>query len=197
MQHRPARFGVWLSKLNHTYRVAQAASTLVVHLLRDGDGDLAERFGGETGDEVDKFAGIDWQPGPDGCPVIQRLDWFAGSIVDRVDTGDHVAFVLARVGRCVRPRARWPAPRSATSSPAIRSRDAEPRCTSTSCSTRSGAVDRPADAAMVAVDSGFAGIWTYDHVDGHVYGATEVLECWTVLSALAVVVPEAVLGPRS
>jgi flavin reductase (DIM6/NTAB) family NADH-FMN oxidoreductase RutF len=100
----PTRFGVWLSKLNHTYRVAQTASTLVVHLLRDGDGDLAERFGGETGDEVDKFAGIDWQPGPDGCPVIQRLDWFAGSIVDRVDTGDHVAFVLApRVGRCVRP----------------------------------------------------------------------------------------------
>jgi alkanesulfonate monooxygenase SsuD/methylene tetrahydromethanopterin reductase-like flavin-dependent oxidoreductase (luciferase family) len=51
------------------------------------------------------------------------------------------------------------------------------------------------DAAIVAVDSGFAGIWTYDHVDGHVYDATEVLECWTVLSALAVVVPEAVLGP--
>jgi alkanesulfonate monooxygenase SsuD/methylene tetrahydromethanopterin reductase-like flavin-dependent oxidoreductase (luciferase family) len=51
------------------------------------------------------------------------------------------------------------------------------------------------DAAIVAVDNGFAGIWTYDHVDGHVYDATEVLECWTVLSALAAVVPEAVLGP--
>ncbi len=91
----PPRFGVWLSKLNRTYRVAQTSRTLVVHLLRDGDGDLAERFGGETGDEVDKFAGIDWSPGPDGCPVIERLDWFAGSIVDRLDTGDHVAFVLA------------------------------------------------------------------------------------------------------
>jgi flavin reductase (DIM6/NTAB) family NADH-FMN oxidoreductase RutF len=98
------RFGVGLSKLNHTYGVAQAAATLVVHLLRDGDGDLAERFGGETGDEVDKFAGIDWRPGPDGCPVIQRLDWFAGPIVDRVDTGDHVLFLLApRDGQCVHP----------------------------------------------------------------------------------------------
>jgi len=100
----PSRFGVWLSKLNHTYRVAQAATTLVVHLLRDSDGDLAERFGGTTGDEIDKFAGVDWQPGPDGCPVIQRLDWFAGVIVDRVDTGDYVAFVLVSGGgRCVRP----------------------------------------------------------------------------------------------
>jgi flavin reductase (DIM6/NTAB) family NADH-FMN oxidoreductase RutF len=105
----PPRFGVWLSKLNHTYRVAEAATTLVVHLLRDGDDDLAERFGGDTGDEVDKFADLDWRPGPDGCPVVQRLDWFAGSIVDRVDTGDHVAFVLApRGGRCVRSAGQLP-----------------------------------------------------------------------------------------
>jgi flavin reductase (DIM6/NTAB) family NADH-FMN oxidoreductase RutF len=99
----PPRFGVWLSKVNRTYRVASAASTVVVHLLRGGDTDLARWFGAETGDDVDKFAAIDWQPGPDGCPVVQRLDWFAGSILDRVDTGDHVAFVLApragRVGR--------------------------------------------------------------------------------------------------
>jgi flavin reductase (DIM6/NTAB) family NADH-FMN oxidoreductase RutF len=93
----PPRFGVWLSKVNRTYRVASAAPTLVVHLLRSGDTDLAQWFGGETGDEVDKFAGVDWQPGPDGCPVLQRLDWFAGSILERVDTGDHVAFVLAPV----------------------------------------------------------------------------------------------------
>jgi alkanesulfonate monooxygenase SsuD/methylene tetrahydromethanopterin reductase-like flavin-dependent oxidoreductase (luciferase family) len=51
------------------------------------------------------------------------------------------------------------------------------------------------DAARVAVDSGFTGIWTYDHVDGRVYGADHVLECWTVLSALAAAVPGVVLGP--
>ncbi len=105
----PPRFGIWLSKLNHTYRLAAAASTLVVHLLRDGDDDLAERFGGETGDEVDKFADVEWRPGPDGCPVIQRLDWFAGSVVEVVDTGDHVAFVLApRGGRCLRSERQLP-----------------------------------------------------------------------------------------
>jgi flavin reductase (DIM6/NTAB) family NADH-FMN oxidoreductase RutF len=103
----PPRFGVWLSKLNHTYRVALSARTLVVHLLREDDGDLAKRFGGDTGDDVDKFTDVDWRPGPDECPVIERLDWFAGSIVDRVDTGDHVAFLLAPgEGRCRRPGTR-------------------------------------------------------------------------------------------
>jgi alkanesulfonate monooxygenase SsuD/methylene tetrahydromethanopterin reductase-like flavin-dependent oxidoreductase (luciferase family) len=51
------------------------------------------------------------------------------------------------------------------------------------------------DAAHVAVDAGFRGIWTYDHLDGRVYDAAHVLECWTVLSALAAVVPTVALGP--
>lgn len=92
---QPSRFTVWLSKANRTYRVAQRATTLVVHLLRAGDDDLARHFGGETGDDVDKFTATAWHAGPDGCPVLDRCDWFAGSILDRVDTGDHVAFVLA------------------------------------------------------------------------------------------------------
>jgi len=51
------------------------------------------------------------------------------------------------------------------------------------------------DTARVAVESGFGGIWTYDHVDGRVYDAGHVLECWTVLSGLAATVPGAMLGP--
>jgi flavin reductase (DIM6/NTAB) family NADH-FMN oxidoreductase RutF len=90
----PPRFAVWLSKENRTYRIAQSAATLVVHLLREGDQDLAHLFGGETGDEVDKFEVVEWRPGPDGCPVLARCDWFGGTIAERVDTGDHVAFVV-------------------------------------------------------------------------------------------------------
>jgi flavin reductase (DIM6/NTAB) family NADH-FMN oxidoreductase RutF len=99
----PSRFGVWLSKQNRTYRIALSAETLVVHLLRQGDHDLAHLFGGETGDDVDKFIDVEWRPGPDGCPVLARCDWFAGSIIERVDTGDHVAFLLApHDGECKR-----------------------------------------------------------------------------------------------
>lgn len=51
------------------------------------------------------------------------------------------------------------------------------------------------DAARTAADSGFAGLWTYDHLDGRVYDADHVLECWTVLTALAMTVPDVVVGP--
>jgi alkanesulfonate monooxygenase SsuD/methylene tetrahydromethanopterin reductase-like flavin-dependent oxidoreductase (luciferase family) len=51
------------------------------------------------------------------------------------------------------------------------------------------------DAASVAIDAGFAGIWTFDHLDGRLYHAPFVLECWTVLSALAVAAPGVTLGP--
>jgi alkanesulfonate monooxygenase SsuD/methylene tetrahydromethanopterin reductase-like flavin-dependent oxidoreductase (luciferase family) len=51
------------------------------------------------------------------------------------------------------------------------------------------------DAALVAEEVGFDGLWTWDHLAGQAHGADRVLECWTVLSALAAVVPRVVLGP--
>jgi len=51
------------------------------------------------------------------------------------------------------------------------------------------------DAAITAAEAGFAGVWTWDHLDGRVYDAPDVLECWTVLSALAVAVPDVMIGP--
>lgn len=68
---------------------------LCVHVLRTHDHDVAELFGAESGDDVDQFERIAWTAGPRGVPVIDRCDWFAGSIVDRVDNGrDHDGFVL-------------------------------------------------------------------------------------------------------
>src|SRR5207253_5645398 len=41
------------------------------------------------------------------------------------------------------------------------------------------------EAARTAEQAGFGGIWTWDHLAGSVHGQPHVLECWTVLSALA------------
>jgi alkanesulfonate monooxygenase SsuD/methylene tetrahydromethanopterin reductase-like flavin-dependent oxidoreductase (luciferase family) len=51
------------------------------------------------------------------------------------------------------------------------------------------------EAASAAADAGFAGVWTPDHLDGRVFGATHVLECWTTLTAIAVSTPEVTVGP--
>ncbi len=93
---RPPRFAVFLSKSNHTYELARQASTLVVHRVRPEQRDVAEHFGGTTAhDDPGKLTSWAWRPGPDGAPVIDDCDWFAGSIQARFDAGDHVAFVLA------------------------------------------------------------------------------------------------------
>ncbi len=50
------------------------------------------------------------------------------------------------------------------------------------------------EAATLAEASGFDGLWLYDHLAGSVHGAPDVLECWTILSALAAAVPRVMLG---
>ena len=59
----PPRWLVCISKANHSYRVAQHAEGLVVHMLRTDQRSLAELFGEETGDEVDKFEQCGWSDG--------------------------------------------------------------------------------------------------------------------------------------
>jgi flavin reductase (DIM6/NTAB) family NADH-FMN oxidoreductase RutF len=91
----PPRFLVCLSEKNRTCRVAAAADALAVHFVPSSAGDLAELFGGTSGDEVDKFTRCEWSEGPVGLPILARCDnWFAGRIVGRQDLGDHVGFLL-------------------------------------------------------------------------------------------------------
>jgi flavin reductase (DIM6/NTAB) family NADH-FMN oxidoreductase RutF len=89
----PRRYTVWLSKANHTYRVALLATHLAIHFLTADDRDLAELFGALSGDDVDKFARSDWDAGPHGVPLLRRcpnrLVVKRTTLVD--DGGDHVA----------------------------------------------------------------------------------------------------------
>jgi flavin reductase (DIM6/NTAB) family NADH-FMN oxidoreductase RutF len=93
----PPRFLVCLSVKNHTFGVAARATHLGVHALRPDDRDLAELFGGETGDEVDKFADVAWRDGPHGVPLLEGPAWFVGRILQRVDLGDHLGHVVEPV----------------------------------------------------------------------------------------------------
>jgi flavin reductase (DIM6/NTAB) family NADH-FMN oxidoreductase RutF len=91
----PPRFLACISEKNHTFAVAARSDVLVVHLVPSDAEDLAELFGGETGDDVDKFDRCAWQEGPGGVPVLDRCEnWFAGRVLDRFDVGDHRAHLL-------------------------------------------------------------------------------------------------------
>ena len=93
---QPPRFMACLSDKNRTYRVASGgAEHLAVHLVPAQAIELAELFGGQTGDEVDKFERAAWREGPHGVPVLDDCpNWFVGRILEQVVLGDHVGFLL-------------------------------------------------------------------------------------------------------
>ncbi len=94
----PVRFVVFVSKKNHTHRIALEAHFVGVHVLGPDDVDLAELFGEQTGDSVDKFEHCRWQPGAYGAPILDGCrGWFIGRVVDHLDGGDHEGFVLEPV----------------------------------------------------------------------------------------------------
>jgi flavin reductase (DIM6/NTAB) family NADH-FMN oxidoreductase RutF len=92
----PRRHAVWLSVANRTAELARSATHLAVHLLTTEDHDLAEHFGGQSGDDIDKLAGVAWTEGPGGVPVLDRLpNRFVGRIVQVIpDLDDHRLYVL-------------------------------------------------------------------------------------------------------
>ena len=92
----PERYVVWLSKANHTYRVALLAGHVAVHFLAEDDLEIARLFGTTSGDDVDKFERCDWEAGPHGVPLLKACpNRFIARRHALLDEGsDHVCVVL-------------------------------------------------------------------------------------------------------
>ena len=75
--------------LGNTYRVARGAEVLTVHFPDRGQRALAELFGTQTGDEVDKFASCRWHEGPHGGVVLDDVTrHVVGRVTETLDSGD-------------------------------------------------------------------------------------------------------------
>jgi flavin reductase (DIM6/NTAB) family NADH-FMN oxidoreductase RutF len=68
----PQHYCVWLSKANHTYRTSLRAAHFGIHFLTEADFALAERFGTLSGDDTDKFDGLDLEDGAYGVPLLRQ-----------------------------------------------------------------------------------------------------------------------------
>jgi flavin reductase (DIM6/NTAB) family NADH-FMN oxidoreductase RutF len=92
----PPRYVVWLSKANHTFRVAVHARSFAVHFLTEDDEPLARLFGTVSGDETDKFSRCAWEPGDGEVPLLTGCpNRFAAERVALLDEGsDHLCLVL-------------------------------------------------------------------------------------------------------
>lgn len=95
---RPPRFLAGLSRKNHTCRVAARSEHLAVHVLSRVHIGLADLFGGQTGDQVNKFDHCSWHTGPEGMPILDdAVAWFVGKTLERIDLGDHIGYLLEPV----------------------------------------------------------------------------------------------------
>ena len=94
----PEHYCFWLSKANHTYRVALRSERFAVHFPTTADSELARFFGSRSGSETDKFAGLDFTVTEDGVPLLAALP--NRVLVDRItkldDGSDHFC-LTARV----------------------------------------------------------------------------------------------------
>jgi flavin reductase (DIM6/NTAB) family NADH-FMN oxidoreductase RutF len=92
---RPPRFLVCISKLNHTYFVAEQAKAIALHLLGEDQTELASLFGEWSGDAICKFDQVGWHRGSLGAPVLEGCAaWLEGLVLDRFSVGDHEAFLM-------------------------------------------------------------------------------------------------------
>lgn len=95
----PPRHAVWISKANHTCRVALQATHLGIHFLGAADRDLARLFGERSGDEIDKFARCETTEGYHGVPLLSscpdRVVARRTTVLD--DGSDHLCFVVEPV----------------------------------------------------------------------------------------------------
>ncbi len=93
----PRRFLLCLSVVNHTTSLAAGTDHVGVHGIPADRFDLAELFGGTTGDDlgVDKLAEVPWHEGLHGVPLLDGCpDRFVGRVIERVPLGDHIGYLL-------------------------------------------------------------------------------------------------------
>ena len=90
-----------------SYPLVKASGAFTVNVLKQGQLELARRFGTQSGREHDKLAGVRWRPGRSGAPVLDdALAYFDCEVTERHPSGDH-ELVLGRVvdGRIIDPKA--------------------------------------------------------------------------------------------
>jgi flavin reductase (DIM6/NTAB) family NADH-FMN oxidoreductase RutF len=93
----PLLLALSINRDNASYQLLQAGAGFTVNVLKQGQLDLARRFGTQSGRDTDKLAGVRWRPGRSGAPILeQSLAYFDCELAGRMPAGDH-ELVLGRV----------------------------------------------------------------------------------------------------
>ena len=103
----PLLLALSINPQHASYPLLKDSGTFTVNVLKQGQLELARRFGTQSGREHDKLVGVRWHRGRSGAPVLDdALAYFDCEVTERHPSGDH-ELVLGRVidGRIIDPMA--------------------------------------------------------------------------------------------
>jgi flavin reductase (DIM6/NTAB) family NADH-FMN oxidoreductase RutF len=103
----PLILAVSINPSNVSYELLHASGIFSVNVLKQGQLELARRFGTTSGRDRDKFAGVRTRTGRTGAPILEdALAYFECGLQGRTRAGDH-ELVLGQVvdGKILDPRA--------------------------------------------------------------------------------------------
>ncbi len=103
----PLLLAVSINPQNASYALVRDSGAFTVNVLKQGQLEIAQRFGTRSGRQEDKLAAVRWHPGRSGAPVLDDgLAYFECEVTQHLPAGDH-ELVLGRVvdGRIVDPNA--------------------------------------------------------------------------------------------
>lgn len=82
---------------NTSYSVLIAGGSFTVNVLKQGQLELARRFGKFSGRAVDRLSSVRWRPGRGGAPILhEALAFFDCDVIAELPAGDH-RLILGRV----------------------------------------------------------------------------------------------------
>lgn len=90
VSYRPLLLAVSVNPDNATHAILKASGGFAVSVLKRGQMELARRFGARSEAGQDKLAGVAWQAGSRGAPMLQEaLACFECEVVGWMAAGDH------------------------------------------------------------------------------------------------------------
>jgi len=95
----PLLLALSINPQNASSPLLHASGAFAVSVLKQGQTDLARRFGTRSGRDQDKLAGVQWEPGRCGAPYLsEALAYFDCELTQSLPAGDHELIIGRVVG---------------------------------------------------------------------------------------------------
>src|SRR5919109_2568573 len=86
----PLLLALSINPYNASYELLHRGGGFTVNVLKQGQLELARRFGTRSGRDINKLEGIGWKAGRTGAPILdQALAYFDCELAGRHRAGEH------------------------------------------------------------------------------------------------------------